>query len=64
MGARIDRNCQKRGLILRPLGNQYLIVLSPPLVITEEQIDWTVATMREGIEETLGELKDEGLWAR
>ena len=64
VGARIDRNCQKRGLILRPLGNQYLIVLSPPLVITEEQIDWTVATMREGIEETLGELKDEGLWAR
>ncbi len=62
MGMRIDRHCQDRGLILRPLGNQYLIVLSPPLIINEEEIDFIVDTSRAGIEAATKELRDEGLW--
>ena len=36
-GARIDRRCEELGLIVRPLVN--MCVFSPPLVITEAQID-------------------------
>ncbi|MBD3666136.1 aminotransferase [Sulfitobacter sp. TSTF-M16] len=37
LGARIDAACQERGLILRPMIN--MCVMSPPLVITSNQID-------------------------
>ncbi len=33
----VDRHCQERGLLLRPI--QSSAVLSPPLIITREQID-------------------------
>ena len=36
-GSRIDRKCEELGLIVRPLVN--MCVFSPPLVITEGQID-------------------------
>ena len=36
-GSRIDRKCEELGLIVRPLVN--MCVFSPPLVITEAQID-------------------------
>ena len=36
IGARIDRHCQKLGLIVRPLLN--MCVFSPPLIINSKQI--------------------------
>lgn len=60
VGRRIDQHCQRRGLILRPL--LHLLVLSPPLIITQEQIDRIVEIMRAGIEATTADLKREGLW--
>ena len=36
-GALVDAACEKRGLIVRPLIN--MCVFSPPLIITEAQID-------------------------
>ena len=36
-GQRVDRRCEELGLIVRPLVN--MCVFSPPLVITEPQID-------------------------
>ena len=57
---RIDRHCQARGLILRPLG--HLCILSPPLIIREEQIDTMIDIIRDSIEATITELRDEGLW--
>ena len=36
VGGRVSQHAQARGLIVRPLGN--MAVLSPPLVLTEEQI--------------------------
>ncbi|MFZ1815876.1 MAG: aminotransferase [Rhizobiaceae bacterium] len=60
VGARIDRHCQKLGLLVRPLFN--MCVMSPPLVITRNQIDDLVGMLREGISRTQDELRAEGLW--
>ncbi len=57
LGARIDRHCQERGLMVRPLVNQ--CVFSPPLVITKEQIDTMFAILREAIVVTMHELQEE-----
>lgn len=61
IGARIDKHCQALGLIVRPLIN--MCVMSPPLIITEEQIDELVAILRQGIERAMAEAEKEGLWA-
>lgn len=57
LGARIDRHCQERGLMVRPLVNQ--CVFSPPLIITKEQIDTMFAILREAIVATMHELQQE-----
>ncbi len=61
IGKRIDAECQARGLILRPLG--HLCVLSPPLTISEAEIDRMVAIMREAIEAAAAGVRSEGLWS-
>lgn len=43
----IDQRCFDLGLIVRPLGD--LCVISPPLIITREQIDDVIAIMRRAI---------------
>lgn len=45
----IDQRCFDLGLIVRPLGD--LCVISPPLVISRDQIDDIVAIMRQAISE-------------
>jgi len=37
LGVRLDEVCEEMGLIVRPLIN--MAVFSPPLIITEDQID-------------------------
>jgi adenosylmethionine-8-amino-7-oxononanoate aminotransferase len=59
VGNRIDRHCQALGLIVRPMIN--MCVMSPPLVITEPQIDRMVEILREGIERTQRDLRVEGV---
>jgi len=39
-----------------------MCVMSPPLIITREQIDAMVAILREGISRTMDDLRGEGLW--
>ncbi len=60
IGNRIDRHCQDQGLIVRSLIN--MCVMSPPLIITEAQIDDLVAMLRGGIERAMEEVKAEGIW--
>jgi len=60
VGKRIDGHCHELGLLVRPLIN--MCVMSPPLVITKEQIDAMVAILREGISRTMDDLHREGLW--
>ncbi|MGB5559038.1 MAG: aminotransferase [Paracoccaceae bacterium] len=61
VGPRIDRHCQKLGLLVRPIN--HMCVMSPPLVITKEQIDDMVRILREGITRTMADLEVEGIWS-
>ncbi|WP_425294851.1 aminotransferase [Neomesorhizobium albiziae] len=60
VGKRIDAHCHELGLLVRPLIN--MCVMSPPLVISTEQIDDMVAILREGISRTMEDLRREGVW--
>ena len=60
VGDRVANACEKRGLIVRPIAP--LNVLSPPLVLTTDQIDWMVDVLREGIIEVQADLVAEGIW--
>ena len=60
IGSRIARHAQARGLLVRPLG--HLNVLSPPLILSREQIDFLVETLRASILASMDELVHEGLW--
>ena len=48
IGKLIDKHCQALGLLVRPLIN--MCVLSPPLIVTRDDIDTIVAILRKGIE--------------
>ncbi|MGA8262635.1 MAG: aminotransferase [Arenicellales bacterium] len=61
IGNRIDRHCQRLGLLVRPLVN--MCVMSPPLIITREQVDELVDKLRQGIELAMSDLRKEGLFA-
>lgn len=50
IGSRIDMECQKRGLLVRPVIN--MCVLSPPLIISKSEIEHMFAILREGLEAT------------
>jgi adenosylmethionine-8-amino-7-oxononanoate aminotransferase len=52
IGARVCMDLRKRGVILRPLGN--VLVLMPPLSITNEEIDRLVDATRASIVEVCG----------
>lgn len=54
VGGMVSKHAQARGLIVRPLG--HMIVLSPPLILTEEQIEDIGAVLGESIQATMDEL--------
>ncbi|MFW2338922.1 MAG: aminotransferase [Acidimicrobiia bacterium] len=47
IGKRVSNECDELGLIVRPVEN--LNIMSPPLIITREDVDFIVATLREAI---------------
>ncbi|MDA0218328.1 MAG: aminotransferase [Proteobacteria bacterium] len=60
VGGRIAAHAQKMGLIVRPLG--HLNIMSPPLIMTEAQIDEFVGILKTSIEKTQDDLVRENLW--
>jgi adenosylmethionine-8-amino-7-oxononanoate aminotransferase len=56
---RISNECEAHGLLVRPIG--HLDVLSPPLIITRQQVDFVVDTLRAAIIKAAAELKAEGV---
>ena len=60
IGSRIDEESIRLGLIIRPL--YHICVLSPALIITKLQIDTLVDKLFKAIENSLKQLKVEGLW--
>ena len=60
IGDRIAAHCQSRGVIVRPIA--HLNVLSPPLILTRQQIDTMVAVLHDSIRATQDDLIREGIW--
>ena len=61
IGDRIAAHCQKHGLIVRPIA--HLNVLSPPLILTRNEVDDVVNILRTGIMAAMDDLVREGLWS-
>ena len=55
---RISNLCESLGLMVRPIG--HLNVMSPPLVITEAQVDFVADTLERAIRQVADELVREG----
>jgi len=58
IGSMIDGHCQKLGLIVRPIIN--MCVVSPPLVITESQVNQLFDILEQGIRLTVDQLTRDG----
>ena len=61
VGEIIDKHCQKLGLLLRPAIN--MCILSPPLIINENDVDTIVEILEKGIILAMEELKSSGIWS-
>ena len=59
VGLMVDAHCYELGLIVRPIVN--LCVMSPPLTINEEEIDFLIDTLKEGVKRTMMDLKKQGV---
>ncbi|MCY4333905.1 MAG: aminotransferase [Litoreibacter sp.] len=59
VGKRVSNAAEKRGLMVRPIG--HLNVMSPPLVISEAQVDFVVETLGAAISEVADELTRDGV---
>ena len=64
IGKKVSNECDALGLMVRPVEN--LNIMSPPLIITREDVDFIVATLRQAIplahsaaEEMMAELGEE-----
>lgn len=60
IGKTISIHAAARGLILRPV--LHLNIMSPPLVFTKENVDFTVKILRESIEAIMTDLRERGVW--
>ena len=60
VGAYCQKQCEERGLILRALGGNS-VAICPPLIITREQIDELLDTLRAALDSTLDYVTREGL---
>ncbi|MFT5451891.1 MAG: putrescine aminotransferase [Enterobacterales bacterium] len=60
IGALVDKHCHQFGLLVRPFIN--ICIISPPLIITKDQIDEMVTALRKGLELSLIELRETGVW--
>lgn len=59
IGKRVANHAEKHGLIVRPI--VHLNIMSPPLTITGEQVDFIVDTLRTSILETADQLAAENI---
>ena len=60
IGKRISDHAERLGLIVRPIGA--LNVISPPLILSRAQIDELVEMLGKSIQNTVDDLRKEGLY--
>ncbi|GKX33866.1 MAG: putative aminotransferase y4uB [Rhizobiaceae bacterium MnEN-MB40S] len=58
---RIALAARRHGALVRALPNSDVIALSPPFIITEEEISELASALRKAIEDVASELKEEGM---
>ena len=59
IGKRISNYCEELGVIVRPAAD--LNIMSPPLTMTKQDVDYMVPRLRKSIEATMEDLRNEGL---
>jgi adenosylmethionine-8-amino-7-oxononanoate aminotransferase len=62
IGKRIANKCDEMGLIVRPI--IHLNVMSPPLIMTKQEVDFTVETLAKGIRAVVDDLVRAGELSR
>ena len=58
VGRRVAMEAYRRGLVARNIGD--FIILSPPLTLTKDQINWIVETLRASILAVMNDLRSAG----
>ncbi|MFY9212886.1 MAG: aspartate aminotransferase family protein [Aestuariivita sp.] len=53
--------CFANNLVMRHVGDR--MIISPPLVITPDEIDILISRARTSLDEAYGKIKEDGLWA-
>ena len=61
IGKRIANACDDMGLMVRPI--VHLNVMSPPLIMTRDDVDFVVETLGRGIMQVTDQLIASGEWA-
>jgi putrescine aminotransferase len=61
IGFKCREHCFANNLIMRHVGDR--MVISPPLVITKDEIDTLIERATKALDLTLQQIKDEGLYA-
>jgi adenosylmethionine-8-amino-7-oxononanoate aminotransferase len=59
IGKRISNHCEALGVIVRPAAD--LNIMSPPLTMTKDDVDFVVPRLRKAIEATMDDLEKEGI---
>ena len=60
IGKRIANACDEMGLMVRPI--VHLNVMSPPLIMTRDDVDFIVETLGKGIRQVTDDLVASGEW--
>jgi len=62
VGPRLAAACRAEGLILRPLPDGDMLGFSPPLIVTEADVEEMVARMKRAVDREVDALVPEGAW--
>ena len=55
VGAMVDKYAREHGLICRLIGDR--VAFSPPLIITESEVDRVAERLRRALDDTLAEIR-------
>ena len=62
VGPRLAAACRAEGLILRPLPDGDMLGFSPPLIVTEADVEEMIARMKRAVDREVAALAAEGAW--
>jgi len=60
IGYMVRERCFANNLVMRHVYDR--MIISPPLVITRDEVDILIARARQSLDEAMAQVKDAGLW--